>query len=164
MIIKKDTEMLLFRFSNYKSHSFIEEHVSVLRKAGYVWMLKLGKRSSIEKIEDIKEKGGWLVLRSPKAERSRSFLARFTKVVEGESADNTYPEYYDAFLDGAEEETLYYSSEPAYQWFKIESITPIDSKVAASLVVAKTGKKVDEVINTTRTAVMFIKNELPIEV
>ncbi len=163
MIIDKDTEMLLFRFSNYKSYSFIEEHISVLRKAGYVWMLKLGKRSSMEKLESIKERGGWLVLRSPKADGGKSYLTRFTEIVEGDPKDNTYPEYYDTFLNVTGEEELYYSIEPAYQWFKIEFITSIDNKVTSCFVVAKTEKKLDDVINTTRTAVMFIKNKLPIE-
>lgn len=164
MIINKDTEMLLFRFANYRNHSFIEEHISVLRKEGYVWMLKLGKRSSVDKLEDIRKNGGWLILRSPKSAGSKSYLTKFTAIIEGEPEDNAYPEYYNDFLNGAEQEDIYYLSEPTYQWFKIEYIAPLDCNAASSLVVAKTGKKVDDVISSTRTAVMFIKNELTIEI
>ena len=67
MIIDKDTEMLLFRFSNYKRYLFIEEHISILHDNGYVWMLKLGRRSNINKIKSISDNGGWLILREPKS-------------------------------------------------------------------------------------------------
>lgn len=163
MIINKDTEMLLFRFSNYKRHSFINEHLSLLNNTGYVWMMKLGKRSSIEKINDIKENGGWLVLRSPKADGSKSYLAKFTDVIEVTPKDGVYPEYYHELFNGIDEGNLYYVNDPSFQWFRIELIEPLDNITAGSLVVSKTGKKVDDVINTTRTAVMFIKNEVSIE-
>ena len=68
MKIKQNTEMLLFRFSNFSKHSFLQELTTVLNEKGCVWMLKAGKRSSISKLEEIKENGGWLVLRAPKAD------------------------------------------------------------------------------------------------
>ena len=106
MIIKKNTEMLLFRFNNYRNHPFIKAHQEVLNEDGYVWMLKIGKRSSVAKIQAIIDCGGWLVLRSPKA----------------------------------------------------------DDNDANNLVISKSDKKVNEVIGTTRTAVMFIKNSTDITV
>ena len=48
MIINKDTEMLLFRFSNYKRHSFINEHLSLLNNTGYVWMMNMLKELSLQ--------------------------------------------------------------------------------------------------------------------
>ena len=36
MSIAAGTEMLLFRYSNYGNHSFIQEHKSVIDKNGYV--------------------------------------------------------------------------------------------------------------------------------
>ena len=53
MVIKQNTEMMLFRYNNYKGYSFIKEHLSVYEKHGYVWMLKVGKRSSEEKIKRV---------------------------------------------------------------------------------------------------------------
>lgn len=156
MLIDVNTEMLLFRFSNYGKHSFINEHRNVLNGNGYVWMLKLGKRSSVEKIKAIIKNGGWLVLRSPKADGSISYLAKFSEISEEEPFDPIYPEYYDEILDAEDED--FYNPTAVYQWFKLERIEELSEDAAESLVVSKTGKKVNEVIGTTRTAVMFIQN------
>ncbi len=156
MLIDVNTEMLLFRFSNYGKHSFINEHRNVLNENGYVWMLKLGKRSSVEKIKAIIKNGGWLVLRSPKADGSISYLAKFSEISEEEPFDPIYPEYYDEILDAEDED--FYNPTAVYQWFKLERIEELSEDAAESLVVSKTGKKVNEVIGTTRTAVMFIQN------
>ena len=48
-----------------------------LNEKKYVWMLKLGKRTSTEKLRDILDEGGWLILRAPKSEGSKSFIARY---------------------------------------------------------------------------------------
>lgn len=161
MLIDVNTEMLLFRFSNYGKNSFINEHRNVLNENGYVWMLKLGKRSSVEKIKAIIKNGGWLVLRSPKADGSISYLAKFSEISEEEPFDPIYPEYYDEILDEDDED--FYNPNAVYQWFKIERIEELSEDDAESLVVSKTGKKVNEVIGTTRTAVMFIQNSKQIK-
>ena len=161
MLIDVNTEMLLFRFSNYGKNSFINEHRNVLNENGYVWMLKLGKRSSVEKIKAIIKNGGWLVLRSPKADGSISYLAKFSEISEEDPIDPIYPEYYDEILDEDDED--FYNPNAVYQWFKIERIEELSEDDAESLVVSKTGKKVNEVIGTTRTAVMFIQNSKQIK-
>lgn len=162
MIIKKNTEMLLFRFNNFKRFSFLQEHMSVLKDSGYVWMLKLGRQSNMDKIKGIKDCGGWMILRAPKAEGGSSFLAKFSEVEDKTPADGIYPAYYHDILGGNAED--FYYSDTSKQWFRIEKIRPITDKETATLVISKTGKKVDDVIKTTRTAVMFVKNEAPIEI
>lgn len=160
MTIKENTEMLLFRFSNYGKNSFINEHKAVIDEYGYVWMLKIGKRSSLTKLHAIKDAGGWLVLRSPKADGSVSYIARFTDVSEEEPNDFCYPRYYNDIFDGDEDE--YYNPNAVYQWFKIESLAQMEKTDVEHLVISKTGKIVNEIIGTTRTAVMFIKNNKPL--
>lgn len=162
MKIKKNTEMLLFRYSNYDQFSFIDEHIAILDKYRHVWMLKLGKRTSLVKLKAILENGGWLILRSPKGDGSRCYIAQFTEMVEELPGDGFYPKYYQKILEGITENDFYYS-EPSFQWFKIITIKSIDESVVDSLVMSKTGKMVNDVIKTTRTAVMFIKNTVPIE-
>lgn len=163
MIIEKDTDMLLFRYSNYKRNDFISEHHKILTDEGFVWMLKLGKRSSIEKLRSIKDSGGWLLLRAPKAEGSKSYVARFIEISEEEPEDMCYPAYYNDILDGIEDNYMFLS-EPAYQWFKLVLLEPMQEEDAEKIVVSKSKKKLDDVISTTRTAVMFVKNDSPIEV
>ena len=163
MIIEKETEMLFFRFNNYRKYSFYKEHLSIINEKGCVWMLKVGKRSSMDKLTTIAEHGGWLVLRSPKSDGSKSYLAKYTKVIESTPTDACYPAYYQEVINEITDTDQYYMRAPSFQWFRIISIEPLDNNVCESLVVSKTGKKVDEVIKTTRTAVMFIKNDAPIE-
>ena len=163
MTIEKNTEMLLFRFSKYKHYSFIDEHTTILQKNGRVWMLKLGKRSSINKLNSIVENGGWLVLHAPKSEGSKNYIARFTEMVEDKPSDSCYPNYYKEILENAEAGISIYVTEPSYQWFKIDYIQPVDDDFTSDLLISKTGKKVNDVINTTMTAVMFVKNDVPID-
>lgn len=161
MTIKQQTKMLLFRYNNYRKTNFIEEHKKVIDENGYVWMLKIGKKSSMEKLNKILSDGGFLVLRAPKADGSTSYLARFTEISECMPDDAAYPEYYDDFIDGEGSFDFDISSE---QWFKLESIKELKEKEADKLILEKTGKKVDAVIGTTRTAVMFISCDDTIKV
>lgn len=162
MIISKETKMLLFRFRSYGKNSFIEKHKKILSEEAYVWMMKLGKRTSTDKLQDILDAGGWMVLRAPKAEGSKSYVARFIAFSEEEPEDMGYPEYYQEILDDEENEYSYGNA--IMQWFKVVQITEIDEINAEKLVMAKSEKKVNEVIGTTRTAVMFVKNNEDIEI
>ena len=128
----------------------------ILNEKKYVWMLKLGKRTSTEKLRDILDEGGWLILRAPKSEGSKSFIARYVAFSENEPEDMIYPEYYQEIID--DEESEYFEGNSIMQWFKINLLTEIDEVTADMLVMAKSEKKVNEVIGTTRTAVMFVKN------
>lgn len=156
MKILKDTNMLLFRFRSYGKNNFIESHKKILNEKKYVWMLKLGKRTSTEKLRDILDEGGWLILRAPKSEGSKSFIARYVAFSENEPEDKIYPEYYQEIIE--DEESEYFEGNSIMQWFKINLLTEIDEVTADMLVMAKSEKKVNEVIGTTRTAVMFVKN------
>lgn len=155
MKIKKNTNMLLFRFGNYKKNDFIESHMKVIDKDGYVWLLKLGKRTSIDRLNEILNAGGWIVLRSPKADGSKSYIARFSEFSEEEPSDMIYPSYYNDIL-GDDSDDGYYEGSRVCQWFRVDMIKPIEE--TSVFIMSKTGKAVDEVIETTRTAVMFVKN------
>ncbi len=62
-MIKNHTPMLFFRFSNYREFSFIEEHKSIINSTGYVWLMKIGKRTSIISINKVLKAGGYIVLK-----------------------------------------------------------------------------------------------------
>ena len=158
MKISENTKMLLFRYSNYKHHKFVEEHLAVLNRSGYVWMLKAGKRSSMDKLAAIMKMGGWLVLRAPKADGSTCYIAKFSAIEDTEPEDGVFPDYYNDFLDG---DDLYFE-EASGQWFKLEMIKELPEKFKTSLVISQSGKHVDDIIDSTRTAVMFIQNEAEI--
>lgn len=162
MTIEINTEMMLFRFSNYKKHSFIDAHQAVLQKEGHVWMLKFGRKTDNQKLQSIIRSGGWLVLRAPKAEGGKTYLAKFTDVQEESPIDMSFPAYYKELFESPNDYLLF--KELSRQWFRLVSLKPISKSEAASLVISKSGKRVEDVIKVTRTAVMFVKNEIPIEV
>ena len=159
MKISKNTEMLLFRYKSYAKNEFIQAHQDVLSANGYVWMLKVGKRTSLSKIEKVLESGGWLILRSPKSEGGKSYIAHFDEVSENQPQE-VYPQYYNDIL--SDEENLYFEN-LTYQWFKISSINELPESCANELLMSNSEKKVKDVIDTTRTAVMYIKNGVDIE-
>ena len=160
MEIKQHSKILLFRFSNYKRISFIEAHKKVLLRKKYVWMLKVGKKASKSKLESIIDDGGWMVLRAPKADGGVSFIARFTEVTDCKPKNNAFPDYYNEFLHSDVSFDYDMSSE---QWFKLDYIEELSEKDADCFTLEKTGKSVNDVIGTTRTAFMYITNERHIE-
>lgn len=161
MTIETNTEMILFRFSNYKKHSFIDEHQAVLEKEGHVWMLKFGRKTDYKKLQSIIRSGGWLVLRAPKADGGRNYLAQFTDVQEDNPTDKSFPAYYKELFENSQER---FYEESSRQWFRLVFLKPIHNDKATSLVISKTGKRVEDVIKVTRTAVMYVRNDCPIEI
>ena len=97
-----------------------------------------------------------MILRSPKVDGSKFYLAKFTEMSEDEPEDSVYPEYYQEILD--DDDNLVFET-LNYQWFKITMLIELDEVYSKTLCMSNTNKKVIDVIDTTRTAVMFIRNE-----
>lgn len=154
MVIEQGKSMLLFRFSNYKSTDFIKEHLQILNKDGFVWMLKLGRRSNIRKIEQIIADGGYMVLKAPKSVGGQYYIAKLYEVTETAPAVG-YPQYYSDFI---------YDQYGDEQWFKLGDIHEMPMESVDSLVLEKNRNKVDIVISQTRTSVMFITVDKRIEI
>lgn len=158
-MIKKETKMLLFRYSNYRKFNFINEHARIIQKFGYVWMMKLGKKTSIEKIKSIIKNGGYIVFKAPVADGSVFYIGRFIDFSEELPDDEIHmPKYYTEIV-----EDINFRDIPT-QFFKIVSLKLLDEKYASILCLEKNKKKVIDVITETRTAVMFIENEKEINI
>ncbi len=152
MHIDKHKKMLLFRYSNYRRTDFIAEHNKVISKNGYSWMLKAGKKSSTDKIDRVLADGGYLILKSPIKEGNNYYVAIFDSFVENNPDDkNGYPEYYKYFMDDMYDAL-------AYQWFRIRGIYRMDASQADKIVLQTNNKRIPEVLETTRTAVMFVQS------
>ena len=152
-MIENDTLMLLFRFSNYKKYNFIEEHKVFLKEKGYVWMMKMGKKTSVDKLSKIKAQGGYIVLKSPIADGNRYYIGQFEDFQDEMPNDKVHmPQYYSEIL----EDIMFYDS-PA-QYFKLTNLQPLGDNDEDALRLEKSGKKVVDVINETRTAVMYSVN------
>lgn len=162
MIIIPNTKILFFRFSNYKNYDFIQEHKKILKENGYVWMLKAGKRSSIDKIRRVQQDGGWMVLRSPKSNGSVSYIANFSDITEDDPKDECIPAYYIKLLDDENLDLNCVNS--THQWFRLKSIESLDQSISDNLVLDTSGKRLVDTIGTTRTAVMFVHNDKAFEI
>ena len=158
MKIEANTDMLLFRYRDYGKHDFILSHAEILQREGHVWFLKIGKRSDLNKIKRILNAGGWMILRAPKASGGMGYIAQFCDVSEETPSDHIYPAYYEELLSEDYDED-FYGMQPTHQWFKLRMITEISKEDMSKLVLSQSEKKVDDVIGTTRTAVMFVKNQ-----
>lgn len=159
VVILKNTEMLLFRYSNYKKLRFIDEHTKIIHSAGYVWMMKMGKKTSAEKIKNIIKNDGYIVFKSPIAEGNRFYIGRFIEFSETLPEDDDHmPSYYSEIVN---DENFW---EAPTQYFKLIDLVPLEEKYVSSLHLKINNKKVLDVINETRTAVMFIKNHVDIDV
>ena len=156
--IKENTQMLLFRFRDYKSKDFIEEHTRILLEKGFVWMLKAGKKTSERKLRQILDDGGWMILRAPKSKGSKMFLAQYTTFQCIEPKETIYPTYYTDFINQDDDEDEYYRDNTVLQWFRLISLVPFPEKSKQCIVLSKSFSPVDNVIKTTRTAVMFVTN------
>lgn len=158
MVIKENTNMLLFRFRDFGKYDFIDTHREFIEKNGYVWLLKIGKKTSSERLSEIQREGGWMILRSPKADGGKSYVVKFVSFTEETPNDGMFPEYYEEVINSED------FWEATCQWFKIDRIISLSDEFSKTLVMAKTQKPIDEVIGATRTAVMFVKNVSPITI
>lgn len=158
-MINKETTMLLFRYSNYRKYSFIDEHMKIIHNLKYVWMMKMGKKTSIEKIKSIIKSGGYIVFKAPVADGSHFYIGKFVDFREELPNDEKHmPKYYSEIV-----EDINFWDAPT-QFFKLVDIVPLNEEYAAALRLEKNKKKVLDVINETRTAVMFIENEKEMDI
>lgn len=158
-MIEKLTKMLLFRYSNFKKYKFIDEHQRIIEMSKYVWMMKLGKKTSSTKIREIIDCGGYIVFKAPVADGEIFFIGKFSEFCEDMPEDTLHmPEYYSEIAD---DENFGYAPT---QFFKLHSISPLADKHVAKLRLEKNKKRLLDVIGTTRTAVMFIENEEEINI
>lgn len=152
-MIASHTLMLLFRFSNYKKYNFIEEHNVLLKEKGYVWMMKMGKKTSINRLSKIKAQGGYIVLKSPVADGNKYYIGKFEDFRDEMPNDKAHmPKYYSEIVD----DFMFYDLPT--QYFKLTNLQPLAENAENILHLEKNGKKVVDVINETRTAVMYIIN------
>lgn len=160
MKLKQETPMMLFRYNNYQKKDFIMEHKQVIKENGFVWMLKSGKKSSVDKIKCVMENGGYILLKAPKSDGGTLYIAKCIEFSENNPEASYYPKYYRDIL----EESHYSYRETFSQWFKIKSIKKLDTEILKKFVLIKGKKSVDDLLSNCMTAVMFVENETEIEV
>lgn len=157
MIIKKDERLLVLRIGEYKKYSFIDEHANVIRKHGFVWMLKLGKAIPNGALDNTIGINSVVLLREPKRVGGKLFLCKCTEYRNGEVLPNyLFPTYYEEMF------SEYYWLSSSGTWLCLTSIIPLDEEYYDTLVMAQSGKPLIQVLNETRTSMMYVKNTIDI--
>lgn len=147
MIIKKNTKMVLFRFGNFWTDDFINEHLLIIKAKDYVWLQKTGKRASAEKIKTVIDEGGYIIFKEPKNAGNNYYLGVFTEMRMDSPKDEAHcPPYYKNVRSYSE------------QWFKVVSIKPISHNYIDSLILTQTGKKLTNIVDRTSSSFMFVQN------
>lgn len=153
MHIKSNSNLLLFRYSDYRNYDFITEHREIIDRYGAVWMMKIGRKSNPAKVQAVIEDGGFLILRAPKSKQGKYYIAHFESVMdEVPKETHLMPDYYARLKADA------LSDISSAQYFYIRSIEPLPSHLVSDIVLQKTSEYVEDVIVKTRTAVMFVTN------
>ena len=151
MKLDKDKTMLVLRVNDFQSIHFIEAHQDLINRHGTVWMLKAGRSLASKSLSTIKNEGNYLILKEPKKAGGRYYLCHILDVYEGPAKkDMVYPSYYQQ-LDSV-------NISLRGTWLLIEGIIPINEDVLDYIVLVKGGKRMTEIVNSTRSPILFVKS------
>lgn len=157
MNIQKDTSFLLIRFNNYKMVDFIAEHQSIIKKDGFVWMMKGGKQQDQSKISKLIDNKGYLILRAPKKAGGDYYIAHILESYNGSpTTEMNYPTYYN---DMVEDESLWSFDSLVGTWFRVDFIKRIPKDQIKHIKLVSNGKMAEEVLNASMTSTMYVKND-----
>ena len=149
-MVKANQPLLVIRFTQYKKIDFIGEHLRLINKDGFVWMLKTGRRIPDSSLKKSVFKNGIVILKAPKKAGGQYYFAIVDNYHNGLPQDDySYPRYYDEMI----EESYDYSMDGT--WLKIKKIKIMEENMLDHLIMQKSGKNLHDVINSTRTSVLY---------
>lgn len=144
-------KLVVIRVSSYQQFNFIEEHQKVLNKKGTVWMLKLGKLIPRTSLDEIINGKRTIILRAPKKAGGDLYLCNVLEVSYAEPSDSSLcPKYYEEMKNSC----IWDSFEGT--WFLLDSIKRIDEKYYPHFKLLKNDKYLMDVLNETRTSVLYV--------
>lgn len=154
MTIEANKAMLLIRYNNYKKTDFIEEHNKVIASNGYVWMLKTGKTIVEAKLKKVLEETDILLLRAPKKDGGKYYITNIEEYRYGDSeAGMKFPKYYKNLV---EDEALWEIDSLSGTWLKIGPIREMPKEVVSKFQLISNNKNIEDVINSTRSATLYV--------
>ena len=147
----KEPESILFRYKPVLKYDFISEHASILASHGKVWVWKIGKPLSINIAQNVINRGGGLILKSPKKDGDKYYHCKLTGIREKKpEEDYLYPAYYQKI------QISEYGPVATGFWFCIESINELMPEEIERLYLCSNNRKVVDVIKETRTVIMRV--------
>ena len=154
MLDMANRKILLLRYSNYRRYDFISCHNELAKKNGSVWMLKAGKQIPETSVNSVIADGGLVVLKAPKSCGGNFYATRILDFFNGSPKDGmVYPDYYRQM---EKDEQMWFLASLTGSWFKIAELEELSGEDASRLHLVSNGKSAIDVLNSTRTAVMYV--------
>lgn len=142
----------------FQKYDFVTEHKKIIDENNYVWMLKLGKKISIKKLDEVLNSDGGIVLKFDEKHGGAFYYCHICDYVVGKpTAEMIYPTYYSEMIDDYKSKNYYfedYSLEGT--WFKMDSFVELKRSDVEKLHLVLNDKSVLKVLGETRTTVMYI--------
>lgn len=113
MKIKKNTNNIFVRLVDYNKNDYLEEHLKIFSKNGYVWLLKMGKNVSPDFLNEVIKNNGGLIIKKTAKNGNDFYFCKFESNKYDEST--VYPEYYNEIFN----EYATSNKSSLGTWFKI---------------------------------------------
>lgn len=149
---ENDSAVIVLRFNEFDGHDFIQEHKSIIREKGFVWMLKMGRRPSADRLASAINQSQKIVLCSPRKTGYKMYLCNAVDYYIGnarEDISSNVPEYYNKIKRKNNIRVL------GGTWFKITSISEMSEDLRSCIYLISNNRKLEDVIKETRTAVIY---------
>lgn len=144
--------IMTIRYTQYRSIDFIAEHKKLIDRHGSVWMLKVGRKIPIISLEEVARESGLIILKAPKVAGGKYYIAPLIHYHNGMPLqDFNYPKYYEDMIDSQRE----YEISLDGTWLEIGRIVSLPADALNSMLMKKSGKKLLDVIGSTRTSIMY---------
>lgn len=164
MKLKKDTKNIYIKIPSYlRNMDVVSEHISICKKKGHVWIMKMGKKPSNNYLEDVIKESGGIILKSHSRFGNKFYYANLKSIKPSKNENMYYPEYYNDIMKNMgisldnliEKET----------WLKAENFREISEEQANNF---KIGNKDKEFTHVAKRAFqipfMYITNTKDIEI
>lgn len=128
MVIQKNTDIFVLRFSDKNNINTIKKHIEILNQIGYVWYGKIGITPSKKYFDDhLKEKITYILLTQP----GRYYIAECVEYSLKKPNKEEYPNYYDS---------MDFSGFKFTSWYKLISVHEVSNKdVLENIVIKSSG-------------------------
>ena len=152
-MIKKNADLLLLRYSDYRGHDFIQEHQHIIDRYGYTWVFKIGRGITEYKLKKVIRESGQLLFRAPKAKGGKIYISSILEYAYGQpKADYVFPKYYVEML---EDEREWQISSLEGSWLKIGAIEELPVEISKRMKLISSGKPMLDVLDSTMSSMIY---------
>lgn len=160
--IKKETPHIFVRISDYEKYDYIEEHNNILKKEGYVWLLKIGKTINRKYLSDVVKSNGGIILKTTAKKGNKFYYADLLDTDINNDDNPIYPKYYDEYLYYSGYD-ISYAKENGF-WFKISNLREISNDIVSKFILNGNKKEMLDYAINTRVVHMYVSNKEDINI